>query len=62
MRAHVNLETCQGIGLCELHAPAVFEVTDGYATVLEIEIPLDHEEAVRKAAEQCPTGSISITE
>jgi len=59
----VNLETCLGMGLCELHAPAAFEVTDGgYATVLLDEIKADQQDAVRSAAAQCPTGSISIIE
>jgi len=62
MRAEINVETCQGIGMCELHAPEVFEVTNrGYATVLAAEIPPDQVEAVRLAAAKCPTDSILIT-
>jgi ferredoxin len=61
MRVRVNLATCQGIGLCEAHAPGVFELADrGYATAIAGEVPADDQDDVTTAARSCPTGSISI--
>lgn len=61
MRVQVNLETCQGIGLCEAYAPAIFELADrGYATAVADEVPIDKPESLMEAVRSCPTGSISI--
>lgn len=63
MRVQVSLETCQGIGLCELHVPATFEVCEGgYAVVVQADVPAEQQEAVRTAAARCPTESIVIIE
>lgn len=59
----VDRDLCQGHGVCESEAPAVFEVSkDGVLTVLDV-APADAE---RKAAELavkfCPTHALSIVE
>ena len=47
------------LGLC----PEVFELhDDGYATVLLGEVPPELEDMVRKAAVQCPSNAISVSD
>jgi ferredoxin len=64
MRAQVDSDRCKGHGMCCTSCPEVFELTNhGYAVVIGSEVvPVDHEDAVRTAVEQCPEGAISITE
>jgi ferredoxin len=48
-----------GSGQCELLAPEVFEVDDdGVVHLLQAEP--DDEDAVRQAAQLCPTGALSL--
>ncbi|OHV39233.1 MULTISPECIES: ferredoxin [Pseudofrankia] len=63
MRAEVDDTACAGHGICVGHAPEVFELTgEGYSVVRVDEVPAAYEAAVRLAARQCPTYSITITE
>ncbi|KOS58176.1 ferredoxin [Rhodococcus rhodochrous] len=56
-------DSCQGCGTCEAAVPTVFEVNDdGTAVALKEVVPVDLEQAVREAAYECPTDSISISE
>jgi ferredoxin len=60
VRVIVN-DSCQGCGVCEAQAPAVFAVQDdGTAAVVLNPVPEEHREAVRKAAYGCPTESVEI--
>jgi ferredoxin len=61
MAVKVDRSKCSGIGLCEMTAPAVFEVgDDGQAHVLD-EAPSDGERgAAYDAASSCPTGAITV--
>ena len=63
MKVHVNSQICAGFGICLGIAPEMFELhDDGYATVLIGEVPLAHEDMVRRAASQCPAQAILLDE
>lgn len=61
MKVYVNPEICAGFGICLGIAPEVFELhEDGYAIVLVSEVKPEDEEAMRLAADQCPSRAISL--
>lgn len=63
MKVHVNSQVCAGFGICLGIAPEVFELhEDGYAIVRVSEVKPEDEDAMRRAANQCPAQAISITE
>ena len=61
LEVRVDRDRCMGSGNCAFHAPNTFDLDDEMkATVLD---PAgDPEEAVRLAAEGCPTGAITVGE
>lgn len=62
MKAEVDADLCGGHSVCVGLCPEVFELhDDGYAFVKVDEVPSEHEDAVRRAVDQCPTYAISIT-
>ena len=62
MRAIVNKEECTGCGLCVDTCPEVLEMEDDVARVVIDPVPPDQEEALREAAEECPSEAIVIEE
>jgi ferredoxin len=63
MRVRIDYDLCTGDGICEEICPEVFEVReDGLAYVKDEVVDADLEEAVREAAEQCPSEAIFIEE
>jgi ferredoxin len=63
MKVRVDPEICAGFGVCLGLCPEVFELhDDGYAIVLVGEVPPEFEDMVRKAADQCPSNAISVSE
>lgn len=61
MRVKVDRTKCQGIGLCEMTAPAVFEVGDDVKSHPINPEPSEEERAaVEEAVRSCPTGALSI--
>jgi ferredoxin len=61
MRVRVDTTKCQGIGLCELAAPAVFEVGDDVKSHAVNPEPSEDERAtVEEAVRSCPTGALSV--
>ena len=62
-RIAVDRDLCQGHGVCESEASAVFEVSkDSVLTVLD-EAPGDaHRQAVEAAVKYCPTHALKIVE
>ena len=64
MRVVVDLDLCQGHGVCESEAPEVFLVPKGASTVtVLIEEPAESERAaVEAAVRYCPTTAIAIVD
>jgi ferredoxin len=63
MKVHLDAGICAGFGVCLGLCPEVFELhDDGYAVVLVSEVPPELEDAVRKAASQCPSNAISVSD
>lgn len=63
MKVSVDTAKCSGIGLCEVAAPAVFEVgDDGQSRAINPEPPENERAAVEHAVKDCPTGALSIEE
>jgi len=61
MAVRVDRTKCSGIGLCEMTAPAVFEVgEDGQARVLTENPSGDDAGAATEAASGCPTSAITV--
>ena len=62
MKVTVN-DSCTGCGLCVDACPALFELDDdSMAKVLLPEVPDEHQDACREAAEGCPVEAIEIAE
>ncbi|GAA2431868.1 ferredoxin [Actinomadura vinacea] len=62
MKVAVDDDRCRGHGICCALCPEVFTLNDdGYTTVEDPEVPAEHEEAVRAAADQCPERAITVT-
>ena len=62
-RVVVDRDLCQGHGVCESEAPAVFSVSKaGDLTVLDETPPDDQRGAVAAAVKYCPTHALSIVE
>jgi ferredoxin len=61
MKLTVDTTKCSGIGLCEMAAPAVYEVgDDGQSHIIEAQ-PAAHElPNVQDAIAGCPTGALSL--
>ena len=57
----VDREKCMGSGNCSFHAPAVFDLDDELKVVV-LDPAGDPDEAIRLAAEGCPTGAITVGE
>jgi len=60
MKVHILKEECIACGACVGTCPAVFAMDDAEAYVLQEEVPPGEEDAVREAAEGCPTEAIAI--
>ncbi len=60
MKVEIDEETCSACGLCVDTCPEVFEMGDEIAQVIVDEVPAEHEESVRLAAEDCPVEAIII--
>jgi ferredoxin len=58
-----NRETCSGFGTCLVAAESIFDLDDeGLVVVKQALVDDDQLSAVRQAAYDCPTDSISFTE
>jgi ferredoxin len=63
MKVRVDAGVCAGFGVCLGLCPDVFDLhDDGYAIVRVDEVPQELEDAVRKAASQCPSRAISLSD
>ncbi|MFZ6004564.1 MAG: ferredoxin [Actinomycetota bacterium] len=62
-RIVVDRDLCQGHGVCESEAPAVFSVSKDAVLTVQREAPPDDERArVEMAVRYCPTHALSISE
>lgn len=55
-------EDCIACGRCVEVCPEVFEMGNELAQARMDEIPPEHQEATREAADECPTNAIVIEE
>ena len=63
VRIEVDLDLCQGHGVCEAEAPEVFEVGKDYKVNVLNESPSEDQlEAVRLAVKYCPTHALKLVE
>jgi ferredoxin len=63
MKVRVDAETCIGCATCEGICPEIFEMTDEDKAIAKVEeVPPEHEDACRDAAEQCPVEAILVEE
>ena len=62
MRISVDMDLCQGHGVCCSEAPSVFELAGDKVRVLDAQPPAETHPAARLAAKYCPTRAISIQE
>ena len=63
MRIVVDLDLCQGHGVCESEAPALFAVTrDHLVEVLDPSPPDTERAALQAAVRFCPTHALSLVD
>ena len=61
MQIRIDRERCMGSGSCQFHAPHVFDLDDDCKAIV-VDAEGDSPDAVRNAAEGCPTHAISLAE
>jgi ferredoxin len=62
MRISVDVDLCQGHGVCCSEAPALFELDGDKVRVLIAQPPPAAHAAARLAAKYCPTRAIRVQE
>ncbi len=63
MKVNVKKDACLGCGACAAICDTVFEIDDeGLSKKKKEEVTEDEEQAVRDAADACPTAAIEVTE
>lgn len=63
MKVRVDEEVCAGFRVCLGIVPELFELhDDGYAIAVRTEVPPDLEDLVRRAASQCPSNAILVSD
>jgi len=63
LRIVVDMDLCQGHGVCESEAPELFEVDrDRKVAVLDESPGDEHRKALELAVKYCPTHALSIVE
>jgi len=60
MKVHVDRRLCEGNGLCEFYAPAVFSVDDNGTVSYSSDVPLGQVDAVEIAEQMCPQRAVLI--
>ncbi|GAA3698777.1 ferredoxin [Gordonia hankookensis] len=62
MRVEVDLDLCQGHGMCEMEAPDVFEAHRDHVEILDKEPDESRRAEVEAAVMYCPTQALRIVE
>jgi len=62
MRVEVDLDLCQGHGMCEMEAPDVFEARRDHVEILNPTPDESQRAAVEAAVRFCPTQALRIVE
>ena len=60
MKAKIDADLCTACGLCVDDVPEVFKMGDDVAEVIVDEVPADQEDAVKDAADSCPSEAIIV--
>ena len=62
MRIEVDLDICQGHGMCQMEAPDVFEAQVDHVDILEPQPDESKRAEVEAAVQYCPTHALRIVE
>ena len=62
MKVKVDASLCAASANCVAACPEVFKLEGEVSEVKVDVVPEEHEAACRRAADECPTGAISIEE
>ena len=60
MKVHVDRRLCEGNGLCEFYASAVFSVDDDGTVSYRPDVPSEQVGAVEIAEQMCPQRAVLI--
>ncbi|MEN3013753.1 MAG: ferredoxin [Endomicrobiia bacterium] len=60
MKVKIDKDLCTACGLCADTCPEVFEMGEDSAIVKTDVVPVEYEDKVKEAAENCPTEAIII--
>jgi ferredoxin len=60
MEIRIDRERCMGSGSCQFHAPGTFDL-DTECKAIVVDPQGDTPQAIRNAAEGCPTQAIDVT-
>ncbi len=59
MRVEVDLDRCEGNGICEKLAPQLFQLDEDDCSVVQLDpVPVELEEVAAKAIEECPRAAL----
>ncbi|MCH2171062.1 ferredoxin [Myxococcota bacterium] len=61
MRIQIDRERCMGSGSCQFHAPDTFDL-DADCKAIVVDDGTGDDQAIRNAAENCPTHAIVLVE
>lgn len=62
MKIEVDLDLCQGHGMCELEAPDIFRADSDHVEILDPDPDETHRTEVEAAVTYCPTQALRIVE
>ncbi|AZZ81134.1 MULTISPECIES: ferredoxin [Gordonia] len=62
MRVEVDLDLCQGHGMCELEAPEVFAAHMDHVEILDANPDESRRAEVEAAVQYCPTQALRLIE
>ncbi len=60
MKVKIDADLCTACGLCTDDVPDVFKMGDDVAEVIVDEVPSGLEDAVKDAADSCPSEAIIV--